>query len=144
MVMVSAPVLEEVVFVEGADRVDLWQLKDLFDRGAFWAKGRSVTDLALALSNSDPVITLWHGNRLIGHGRATSDGIYRATIWDVVIDPEWRGAGLGTKLVQQILHHPKIYPVERVYLMTTHQEEFYLRLGFARNTTTTMVRYRSG
>jgi ribosomal protein S18 acetylase RimI-like enzyme len=142
--MVSAPSHREVLFVEGVHGVDPWQLKDLFDRSAFWAVGRSVADIALALANSEPVITLWRGERLIGHGRATSDGIYRATIWDVVIDPEFQGSGLGKKLVQTILEHPKIKGVERVYLMTTHQQEFYLRLGFERNQTTTMVRYRSG
>ncbi len=142
--MVSAPSHREVLFVEGVHGVDLWQLKDLFDRSAFWAAGRSVADIALALANSEPVITLWREERLIGHGRATSDGIYRATIWDVVIDREFQGSGLGKKLVQAILDHPKIKGVERVYLMTTHQQEFYLRLGFERNQTTTMVRYRSG
>lgn len=141
--MVSAPSHREILFIEGVHGVDLWQLKDLFDRSAFWAEGRSVADIATALANSEPVVTLWQGERLIGHGRATSDGIYRATIWDVVIDPEFQGSGLGKKLVQTILDHPKIYGVERVYLMTTHQREFYLRLGFEPNQTTTMVRYRS-
>lgn len=142
--MVSAPPHTEILFVEGAHKVDLVQLQALFDRAAFWARGRSVADIALALSNSEPVITLWCGEELIGHGRATSDGIYRATIWDVVIDHRFQGLGLGKKLVAAILAHPKIYSVERVYLMTTHQEEFYRRLGFARNPTTTMIRHRSG
>jgi N-acetylglutamate synthase-like GNAT family acetyltransferase len=29
--------------------------------------------------------------------------------------------------------------VERIYLMTTHQQSFYERIGFAKNGTTTMV-----
>lgn len=138
--MVSTFTPTEVLFVEGVEKVDLVQLKALFDRSAFWAQGRSLEDLATALSNSEPVITLWHGGKLIGHGRATSDGVYRATIWDVVIAPEFRGSGLGRKLMEKILAHPKVYRVERVYLMTTYQQEFYLRLGFQYNQTTTMVR----
>ena len=72
----------------------------------------------------------------------TSDGIYRATIWDVVVHPEYRGIGLGSKLVETILSHPHIRKVERVYLMTTHQQSFYEKIGFQQNSTTTMLLYQ--
>lgn len=131
--------VQNVHFCEGAQIVDLVQLNNLFDREAFWAKGRSLAEIAIALDNSEPVITIWQEKRLIGHGRATSDGIYRAMIWDVVIDQEFRGTGLGKKLVHQILIHPKVCNVERIYLTTTHHQEFYSRIGFKKNDTTTMV-----
>ncbi len=115
------------------------QLRELFNRGAFWAKDRSVEQLAIALANSCPVVTVWDGTRLIGHARATSDGVYRATIWDVVIDPEYQGFGLGRKLVQTVLAHDRMRHVERVYLMTTQQQKFYERIGFHENQSTTMV-----
>ncbi|NEQ32809.1 MAG: GNAT family N-acetyltransferase, partial [Leptolyngbya sp. SIO4C5] len=89
--------------------------------------------------HSNPVVTVWDGDRLIGFSRATSDGVYRATIWDVVIHPDYQGAGLGRKLVQTVLGHPHMSRVERVYLMTTHQQRFYERIGFETNSTTTMV-----
>jgi N-acetylglutamate synthase-like GNAT family acetyltransferase len=82
---------------------------------------------------------VWDCDRLIGHARATSDGVYRATIWDVVIDPEYRGAGLGRKLVQTVLAHPNVCDVERVYLMTTHQQKFYEQIGFEQNSSSTLV-----
>ena len=121
--------------------IDLYQLQELFNLGAFWAKGRSIEDLAIAIANSQPVITIRDGERLIGFARATSDGIYRATIWDVVIHPEYRGTGLGRKLVETVLTHPRVRRVERVYLMTTHQQEFYEKIGFQCNVSTTMVLY---
>ncbi len=93
----------------------------------------------MAIANSDPVIAAWDHDHLIGFARATSDGIYRATIWDVVIHPDYQGAGLGRKLVQTVLSHPKMNRVERIYLMTTHQERFYERIGFECNGSTTMV-----
>ncbi|MBV8887700.1 MAG: GNAT family N-acetyltransferase [Chroococcidiopsidaceae cyanobacterium CP_BM_RX_35] len=118
---------------------DLSQLQSLLKRGAFWAQERSVEDLSIAIANSNPVITVWDQERLIGFARATSDGIYRATIWDVVIQPDYRSAGLGRKLVETVLSHPHMNRVERVYLMTTHQQQFYERIGFKANTSTTMV-----
>ena len=122
-------------------QMDLSQLQTLFKLGAFWAKDRGVEDLSVAIANSEPVISVWDGERLIGFARATSDGIYRATIWDVVIHPDYRGAGLGRKLVETVLSHPRMNQVERVYLMTTHQQRFYERIGFECNSNTTMVLY---
>ncbi len=100
-------------------------------------------ELAIAIAHSDPVVTVWDGDRMIGFARATSDGIYRATIWDVVIHPDYQGAGLGRKLVQTVLSHPHMCRVERVYLMTTNQQAFYERIGFTENATTTMVLHNS-
>jgi N-acetylglutamate synthase-like GNAT family acetyltransferase len=93
----------------------------------------------MAIANSNPVVTVWDGDRLIGFARATSDGVYRAGIWDVVVDPDYQGVGLGRKLVETVLSHPMVSKVERIYLTTTHQQSFYERIGFERNETTTMV-----
>lgn len=123
-------------------QVDLQQLKDLFKAAAFWAQNRRIEDLAVAIANSDPVISLWDIDQLIGFARANSDCVYRATIWDVVIHPDYQGMGLGRKLMEAMLSHPRINRVERVYLMTTYQQSFYMRLGFQfPNPSTTMVLY---
>jgi ribosomal protein S18 acetylase RimI-like enzyme len=119
--------------------VDLGQLKNLFNLTAFWANDRAIEDLETAIHYSDPVITVWNGEHLIGHARATSDGIYRAAIWDVIVHPDYQGAGLGRKLVETVIAHPRVNRVERVYLMTTNQQKFYERIGFEENPTTTML-----
>lgn len=128
-----------IQFCDRKSEIDLNQLQALFELGAFWAKDRTVEDLSIAIANSEPVVSVWDGQRMIGFARATSDGIYRANIWDVVIHPDYRGAGLGRKLVQTVLSHPRMNRVERVYLMTTHQQSFYERIGFECNSSTTMV-----
>jgi N-acetylglutamate synthase-like GNAT family acetyltransferase len=129
----------QIQFSDRKSEIDLYQLQELLNISAFWAKGRSIEDLGTAIANSEPVITIWDEARLIGFARATSDGIYRATIWDVVIHPDYRGAGLGSKLVETVLSHKSVRWVERVYLMTTHQQEFYEKIGFQANSSTTMV-----
>ena len=130
-----------IQFCDRKSQIDLNQLQVLFKLGAFWAQERSIEDLSVAIANSEPAISVWDGERLIGFARATSDGIYRATIWDVVIHPDYRGAGLGRKLVETVLSHPRMNRVERVYLFTTHQQRFYERIGFECNSSTTMVLY---
>jgi N-acetylglutamate synthase-like GNAT family acetyltransferase len=131
----------EVQFSDRKSEIDLYQLQELFNIAAFWAKWRSIEDMSIAIANSQPVISIRNQEQLIGFARATSDGIYRATIWDVVIHPEYRGTGLGSKLVETVLSHPHMQRVERVYLMTTHQQGFYEKIGFQSNSSTTMVLY---
>lgn len=129
----------QIQFSDRSTDIDYDQLQHLFAITAFWAQSRSIEDLRIAVTNSEPVISLWDGETLIGFARATSDGIYRATIWDVIIHPDYQGRGLGSKLVETVLSHPKMQRVERIYLTTTHQQHFYEKIGFQQNTTTTMV-----
>jgi ribosomal protein S18 acetylase RimI-like enzyme len=124
-------------------QLDLYQLQSLFQAGAFWARDRQIDDWEIAIANSNPIVTVWDGSRLMGFARATSDGIYRATIWDVVIHPDYQGFGLGRKLVETLVSHPQMNRVERIYLMTTRQQRFYERIGFEENTSTTMVLYNN-
>ena len=128
-----------IKFCADKSRVDLIQLQHLFVKTAFWAQERNIDDWQIAIANSNPVVTVWDNRRTIGFARATSDGIYRAAIWDVVVDSDYQGMGLGRKLVQTVLSHPLVSKVERVYLTTTHQQSFYERIGFEQNETTTMV-----
>lgn len=129
----------EIKFSQDKAKIDLYQLQALFNLAAFWAVDRQIFDLEVAVTNSNPVVTVWHGEKLIGFARGTSDGIYRATIWDVVIHTDYRSLGLGSELVKNILAHPSFQGVERVYLMTTHKQKFYEQIGFEENQTKTMV-----
>jgi N-acetylglutamate synthase-like GNAT family acetyltransferase len=128
-----------IQFSESRADVDIYQLQALFNKSAFWAIDRNIEDLKMAINRSEPVISVRDSDRLIGFARATSDGIYRATIWDVVIDCDYQKLGLGRKLIETLLSHPTMNRVERIYLNTTHQQSFYERIGFKQNTSTTMV-----
>lgn len=131
----------QIQFSDRSTDLDYHQLQKLFTITAFWAQTRTIEDLKIAVANSEPVISLWDRETLIGFARATSDGIYRAAIWDVIIHPDYQGRGLGSKLVETVLSHPKMQRVERIYLTTTHQQHFYEKIGFQQNSTTTMVLY---
>jgi ribosomal protein S18 acetylase RimI-like enzyme len=123
--------------------LDFVQLQSLFNLTAFWAQNRPIADLQRAVAHSQPVVSAWQGDRLVGFARATSDGVYRATIWDVIVHPDFQGSGIGRKLVETVLTHPHMAHVERVYLMTTHKQLFYEQVGFQVNPTTTMVLHNS-
>ncbi len=119
------------------------QVQTLFNQETFWAQGRDSDQLRKSLLGSDVVVTAWFEAELIGLARALSDGVYRATIWDVVVAADYRGLGIGKKLIKTLLTMPELQ-VERIYLMTTHHQAFYHRLGFQPNSSTTMVMFSPG
>ncbi len=115
----------------------LRQLQELFDAHTFWAVGRTSRELRRMLQRSQVVVTAWGPSKswsqppkLLGFGRATSDGVFRAVLWDVVVAPEAQGKGLGRRIVTTLLADPAVAAAERTYLMTSQSCEFYRVLGF--------------
>ncbi|MEX0589437.1 MAG: GNAT family N-acetyltransferase [Cyanobium sp.] len=108
----------------------LWKLQRLLNQHTFWAKERSHAQLRRMLRGSAAVVSLWRGKRLVGFGRASSDGVFRAVLWDVVIPEDLQGQGLGRQLVEALLQAPALRGAERTYLMTTNSASFYRQLGF--------------
>ena len=108
----------------------LLKLRRLFQKHAFWAQQRNDAELRRMLRGSDVVVSLWRGKRLVGFGRASTDGIYRAVLWDIVVAGDLQGRGLGRKVVEALLSSPSLRNVERLYLMTTNSAGFYQQLGF--------------
>ena len=95
----------------------LVQLQKLLDTHAFWAKGRRKEELRQVLAGSSVVVSLWRKNRMVGFGRAASDGIFRAVLWDIVVAGDLQGLGLGKQVVQALLDSPGINGTEKIYLM---------------------------
>ncbi len=112
----------------------LEKLQVLFNKNTLWAKGRSKKQLKKMLEKSSVVITLWNKDNLVGFGRATTDQVYRAVLWDIVISQDVQRVGLGKIIVEELLNDKKVNSAEKVYLMTTNSKDFYKQLGFKVNT----------
>ncbi len=119
------------------------QLQELLENNTFWAKGRSKKQLKTMIAHSDSVVTLWHGKRMIGFGRATTDKAFRAVLWDIVIAADHQNHGLGTMLVKEILESENIKNVQKVYLMTTNCKDFYESCGFTENQNQTVLIHKN-
>jgi len=111
----------------------LEKLQSFLHKNTFWARNRNKKQICKMLYHSAVVVSLWHNNQLIGFGRATSDIVFRAVLWDVIIAPDQQGLGFGKLIIEAILTNKKIKSVERIYLMTTNSAEFYKQLGFKIN-----------
>ena len=116
---------------EGQD-LDIQQLQALYQH-ALWAKDRNLDDIKRMLDNTDYLFSAWDGPRLIGFARVLTDRVYRATLWDVVVQPDYQGRGVGETLIKTILSHPVLSKVEKFWLNTRDKQAFYERFGFVRS-----------
>ncbi len=109
---------------------DAARAADLLE-GAYWNAGVSRE----TIERSHLGATVWVGardqrGRLIASARANSDGAKHAWIYDVIVDPEWRGRGLARAVLRLLLAHPAIRHVRNVRLGTRDAQRLYQGLGF--------------
>ncbi len=75
-------------------------------------------------------------NRLIGFGRAISDGAYQAALYDVAVVPQYQGEGFGKMITEELLK--KLPGIQVMLYAKPGKENFYKRFGF-RKMRTAMV-----
>ena len=110
-------------------RIDLDQLVRHYQYG-WWSQNRKKADVKKMLANSNVAISLWDGKKLIGFARVLTDFVYRATVWDVIIHPDYQGQGLGKLIMDKVLKHPKLKKVSYFWLITSDKQKFYKKLGW--------------
>ncbi|BCL36847.1 GNAT family N-acetyltransferase [Nostoc sp. MS1] len=123
---------ERIVFSTERD-IDLYELEELCD-AVGWSR-RPLRKVKKAIEHSFLVATMWQvrGNqrRLIGFARATSDHAFNATIWDVVVHPDFQGKGLGKALMKYVLKKLRSEEISNVTLFADpHVVDFYRTMGF--------------
>ncbi|MCP9472696.1 MAG: GNAT family N-acetyltransferase [Nitrospira sp.] len=105
------------------------QLLGLFHQ-APWAKDRTAEETEEMLRHTDLTVCAWDRERLVGFGRVLTDFVYRATIWDVIVDQAYQKQGIGSEIVRRILDHPRLQRVE-LFWLCTRRPGFYEKLGFS-------------
>ena len=119
----------------------LKKLSNLLNKETFWASNRNYKCLKIMLANSTEVVSIWRKGEMIGFGRATSDKIYRAVLWDIVVASNFQGHGLGKIIVEELLKKSSLKSVEKIYLMTTNCLKFYENLNFKKVETQSLLLY---
>lgn len=113
--------------------IDLYELEELCDLVG-WAR-RPLRKVKKALQYSFLVVSMWEINgkrrRLIGFARATSDHAFNATVWDVVVHPDFQKQGLGKAMMKYMVKNLRSQDISNITLFADPGViDFYRRLGF--------------
>jgi GNAT superfamily N-acetyltransferase/nitroimidazol reductase NimA-like FMN-containing flavoprotein (pyridoxamine 5'-phosphate oxidase superfamily) len=99
--------------------------------GQYWRTDSRHEDIVRAILCSQA----WVGvcdetGKLVAAARAATDKYWAATIFDVIVDPQWRREGLGKWLMESLLAHPEVRECRKQRLGTLDAQAFYERFGF--------------
>ncbi len=100
----------------------------------WWTRDRNLEDVRAMVSSSEYLygIVAGESDDLVGFARVLSDKVFKALIFDVVVDPAHRGQALGRQLAARILSDPRLARVKHFELYCLPElEPFYERLGFS-------------
>lgn len=92
-----------------------------------------------AFEASHTTVFVYHEDDLIGFGRAISDGVYQAAVYDCAVLPEYQGHGAGRLIVEKILS--RLAHCNLILYASPGKEGFYRKLGF-RGMKTGMARFK--
>ncbi len=96
---------------------------------SYWSPDidRSLVERAIAGSHC---LGAYRDGEQIGYARAITDHATFAWIADVWIDAPARGQGLGRRMVQWFVDHPRFAGIRRIALVTADAHGVYATLGF--------------
>lgn len=128
------PARNSRIYLSNTREIDLYELEELCD-AVGWAR-RPIRKVKQAIEHSFCVVTMWQEKgsfrRLIGFARATSDHTFNATLWDVVLHPEFQSRGLGRALIDRVIEDLRAHDISNITLFADPGVvDFYKRLGFS-------------
>ncbi|MBU0769463.1 MAG: GNAT family N-acetyltransferase [Proteobacteria bacterium] len=90
---------------------------------------RDPEKLQLAAENSHTVVSAFVDEKLVGFGRAISDGQYQSAIYDIVVLPEFQNQGIGSSIMSALLEKlPKKTTI--LIFVAPGKQAFYRKFGF--------------
>lgn len=121
------------IYLSKDKNINLYELEELCD-AVGWVR-RPLRKVQTAIEHSFLTISLFHQQnntrKLIAFARATSDNAFNATIWDVVVHPEFQGKGLGRTLINHIVQQLRYCDINTITLFADPEVvNFYKTLGF--------------
>ncbi len=121
--------LGDYVFTADKKKLDLEYLYNLLCIPSRYSTGLPPERFPLVVENSVCFSVLYNGKQ-VGFSRVITDFSEFASLWDVFIDDEHRGKGIGKALMKYILEHYRLRGVFRWFLMTEDAHGLYQKYGF--------------
>jgi len=127
----------KVSFSNSIENVEWSRMKEIY-HSVGWTN-HNEEKIKKVFQSSNVVTIAYDEDNIAGFGRALSDGVFNAAIYDVVVDEHYQNKGIGQQIIENLLAQLK--DISCVHLVSTAgNEEFYRKAGF-RKMKTGMARY---
>jgi ribosomal protein S18 acetylase RimI-like enzyme len=125
-------------FNTSCDEINWAEVYEVIKRAGLSAHSQERTQKAF--ENSYARVFVFDKNALIGTGRAISDGISQAAIYDIAVLPEYQKSGIGKAIIQEL--HKNFHDMNIILYANPGVESFYEKLGYSKMLTG-MGRFRN-
>lgn len=109
------------------------EIVDLYRAGGWWDMGWDSSENEEIIKGSFLFIAAYDENKnAVGMGRIIADKVSDGYIQDVVVFPEYRNTGIGSRIVSALKNLGELYGLNWIGLISAPgKENFYDRAGFS-------------
>ncbi|MEK5391319.1 GNAT family N-acetyltransferase [Margalitia sp. FSL K6-0131] len=126
-----------VIFQEDLSNVNWTEMKQVY-QSVGWNK-HTEEIIQSVFQASNVIVIVRDEMRIVGFGRALTDGVFNAAIYDVVVHKHFQGKGIAKQIIMLLTR--RLEGVSCIHLIsTTGNEAFYEKMGFQK-LKTGMARY---
>ena len=112
------------------ERLDVEMIHRFLAEESYWAKTRSLEQTRTAIEHS-LCYGAYHDGRQIAFARVVSDQATFAYVGDVFVLDEFRGQGIGKRLMEVIVADPRLQNLRRWVLATRDAHGLYEQFEFS-------------
>ena len=92
-----------VRFLKTPTQAEIARLVELYKGQGWWEEGKEGPDLVVRIVAGSHYFAVAEINdKIVGFGRAISDRASDAYVQDVLVDPDYRGQGIGRRIVLEL------------------------------------------
>jgi GNAT superfamily N-acetyltransferase len=128
-----------IEFDDDKRRIDVEAIHAFLSAQAYWAIGRPLATQQRLVDEASRVVGAYDGDRQIGFCRSVTDGVSFAYLADVYVLPEYRGRGVGERLVRHMVDGSP-HTDCRWLLHTADMQPLYRKVGFTEPSARVMER----
>ena len=110
-------------------RLDVELIHRFLSEESYWAQNRSMEQARAAIKNS-LCFGVYSGALQVAFGRVVTDFATFAYVGDVFVLEEFRGHGLGKRIMEAMISHPDLQGLRRWVLATRDAHGLYEQFGF--------------
>lgn len=116
-------------FYDSKQAVTPEDLQDLY-QFTRWGRSRQLEQIAKMLEGTSMCFSVRDKGHLVAFCRVLTDYVFRASLWDILVHPDYQGKGLGSRLLTYALDHPALRNIPIVVTYTSELTGFMGKLGF--------------